>query len=79
MVRSCKIVTERLAAVLTDEDCTCVAHLCHDLKRIRCHDLQMLGCNRIYCINRIGHIVSQQDKTVLIQRLLNDLRSGKLL
>ena len=37
----------------------------------------MLGCNRICCINGIFQSVCNKDMSVIIQRFLDDLSSGK--
>ena len=78
MVRTCKIVSQRLTGVFSDKDRSCVADLCHYFKRVGCDDLKMLGCNRICRINGIFQGVCNKDMSVIIQRFLNDLSPGKL-
>ena len=67
MVRTCEIISQRLAGILTEENGPGIFYLGHKLKGIFRHDLQMLGSNGIDRIHRIIHIVGNEDVSVILQ------------
>ena len=77
MVRTCKIISQWLGAVLSDKDRTCILHFHHIFKGIGCHDLHMFRSDFIGCLNRLVHILCNQNVSKVIKRLLNDFFSGK--
>ena len=79
MVRSRKVVAERLGGIFADKDCSCVANLRHYLERILRHKLQVLRCNLVDRCNRIVQTVGNQNVSVILQRFCDDLLSRQLL
>ena len=77
MVRTCKIISQWLGTVLSDKDRTCILHFHHIFKGIGCHDLHMFRSDFIGCLNRLVHILCDQNVSKVIKRLLNDFFSGK--
>ena len=61
MVRAGKIVTERLAGVLAEENSTGVMYLHHILKRVLRHDLEVLRCDGIYGVDRFLMRIGDKD------------------
>ena len=79
MIRSRKVVAERLGGIFADKDCSGVADLRHHLKRILRHKFQVLGRNLIDRCNRIVQTVGNQNVSVILQRFCDDLLSRQLL
>ena len=77
MVWPCKIISQRLRAVFSDKNSSCILNLHHILKGVGCDNLHMLRRNLIGCLNSLIHVLCDQDVAEIIQGLLDDLFSGE--